>query len=103
MKKVLPLFLASLLLAIPGFAQRLPEGASPSHYSLSFDIHFPTNSFDGDETIDLHLTKSSTTITLNAVEIDFHNVTVTAAGQTQTAKVTLDEKQEMATFTVDKA
>ena len=36
------------------------------------------------------------------MEIDFHEVTVTAGGQTQTAKVSLDEKSEMATFTVDK-
>ncbi len=47
-------------------------------------------------------TKPSNTITLNAVEIDFHEVTVTAGGQTQTAKVSSDEKNEMATFTVDK-
>ena len=36
------------------------------------------------------------------MEIDFHEVTITAGGQTQTAKVSSDEKNEMATFTVDK-
>src|ERR1019366_2499476 len=64
--------------------------------------HFPDNKFGGDETIDLKLSKPSNTITLNAVEIDFHNVTVTAGGQTQTAKVALDDKNEMTTFTLDK-
>ncbi len=65
-------------------------------------MNFSNNTYDGDETIDLTLTKPSNTITLNAVEIDFHEVTVTAGGQTQTAKVSSDEKNEMATFTVDK-
>ena len=63
---------------------------------------FPPTAFEGDETIDLRLTKPGNTITLNALEIDFHEVTVTAAGQTQTAKVSLDDKREMATFTFDK-
>ncbi|HZL65976.1 MAG TPA: M1 family metallopeptidase, partial [Candidatus Limnocylindrales bacterium] len=59
------------------------------------------NSYEGDETIDLKLAKPTKTITLNAVEIDFHDVTVTAGGQAQTAKVSSDEKSEMVTFTVD--
>jgi aminopeptidase N/puromycin-sensitive aminopeptidase len=101
MKKALLLLIASLLLAIPSLAQRLPGGATPDHYSLSFAINFPTNSFEGDETIDLKLDKPSTTITLNAVEIDFHQVSVSAGGKTQTAKVVLDEKNETATFTVE--
>ena len=83
-------------------SQRLPGGAVPDHYSLTFAINFPSNSFEGDETIDLHLTKPGNSITLNALEIDFHEVTVTAAGLTQTAKVSLDDKSEMATFTVGK-
>ena len=94
--------LTCLLFACAASAQRLPGGAVPDHYALTFAINFPANTFEGDETIDLKLTKPTSTITLNAVEIDFHQVTVTAAGQTQTAKVTTNEKQEMATFTVDK-
>ncbi len=47
-------------------------------------------------------TKPTNTITLNALEIDFHDVSITAGGQTQTAKVSTDDKNEMATFTVDK-
>ena len=64
-------------------------------------MNFSNNTFDGDETIRVNLTKPTNTITLNAVEIDFHDVTVTSGGQTQTAKVSTDEKNEMATFTVD--
>ncbi|MGC2109775.1 MAG: M1 family metallopeptidase [Candidatus Korobacteraceae bacterium] len=102
MKRLLLVFAAGLFACCPAMAQRLPGGASPNHYSLAVTINFPNNSFDGDETINLTLSKPTTSITLNAVEIDFHDVTVTAGGQTQTAKVASDEKNEMATFNVDK-
>ena len=102
MKKSLLVVAVGLLTCCTAFAQRLPGGATPDHYSLTVDVNFPTNSFDGDETINLKLDKPSNTITLNALEIDFHDVTVTAGGQTQTAKVSTDEKNETATFTVDK-
>src|SRR5271157_5109397 len=102
MKRILLIFAAGLLVCCTAVAQRLPGGANPDHYALTVNMNFPNNTYDGDETIDLTLTKPSNTITLNAVEIDFHEVTITAAGQTQTAKVSSDQKNEMATFTVDK-
>jgi aminopeptidase N/puromycin-sensitive aminopeptidase len=100
MKTFLLVVAAGLLACSTAVAQRLPGGATPDHYSLTVNINFPNNNYDGDETIDLKLTKPSDTITLNAVEIDFHEVSVTAAGKTQTAKVSTDEKNETATFTV---
>jgi aminopeptidase N len=103
MKRSLLTGVLGLLACGTALAQRLPGGIYPDHYSLNFTIHFADNNFDGDETIDLKLDKPSTTITLNAVEITFHDVSVTANGQTQAAKVSTDEKNEMATFTVDKA
>jgi aminopeptidase N len=102
MKRILLVFTAGLLACCTAAAQRLPGGASPDHYALTVKMNFLNNTFDGDEIIDLALTKPSNTITLNAVEIDFHEVTVTAGGQTQTAKVSSDPKNEMSTFTVDK-
>ena len=102
MKKSLFVIALGLIACSTAFAQRLPGGATPDHYSLTIDVNFPTNSFDGDETINLKLDKPSSTITLNALEIEFHDVTVTAGGQTQAAKVSTDEKNETATFTVDK-
>src|SRR5271165_2264432 len=102
MKRILLVFAAGLLACCTAVAQRLPGGANPSHYALAVNMNFANNTYDGDEAIDLTLTKPSNTITLNAVEIDFHEVTVTAGGQTQTAKVSSDEKNETATFAVDK-
>jgi aminopeptidase N/puromycin-sensitive aminopeptidase len=100
MKRILFTCGMAMLACCTAFAQRLPGGVTPSHYSLSFDIHFANNSFDGDESIDVMLASPSKSITLNALEIDFHEVTVTAGGKTQTATVATDEKNEMATFTV---
>jgi len=101
MKRILLVFAAGLLVCCTAVAQRLPGGANPDHYALTVNMNFSNNTYDGDETIDLTLTKPSNTITLNALEIDFHEVTITAAGQTQTAKVSSDTKNEMATFNVD--
>src|SRR5438093_87236 len=96
MKRTLLVCSLALLVCSTAFAQKLPGGATPSHYDLTFNINFPTNSFDGTEAIDLTLDKPSNSITLNAVEIDFHEVTITSGGQTQTAKVSTDADKEMA-------
>jgi len=100
MKRILLGLGMALLVCCTALAQKLPGGATPEHYTLSFNINFSSNSFEGDETIALQLAKPSKTITLNAVEISFHEVTITAGGRTQTTAVSSDEKNEMATFTV---
>jgi aminopeptidase N len=91
---------ALLLLAVPATAQRLSGGVVPSHYTLWFAPDLTTNSFRGRETIQVQLKSASSSITLHAAEIDFGAVTVTAAGRTQTARVTLDARAETATFAV---
>ena len=102
MKRILLVFVAGLLACTAAVAQRLPGGANPEHYALTVNMNFSNNSYDGDERIDLTLTKPTNSITLNALEIDFHEVTVSAVGRTQTAKVSSDQKNETATFNVDK-
>jgi aminopeptidase N/puromycin-sensitive aminopeptidase len=92
----------ALLACCSMWAQRLPGGATPSHYNITFDINFPTNSFEGNEVIDVVLAKPGNSVTLNAVEIDFQEVSITSGGQTQAAKISSDADKEMATFTVDK-
>jgi aminopeptidase N/puromycin-sensitive aminopeptidase len=102
MKRLLLLVGSVLMAFCAATAQHLPGGAVPEHYSLSFAINFQNDTYDGEESIELKLTNPAKSITLNALEIDFHEVTVTAGGETQTAKVSTDEKTEMATFSVDK-
>src|SRR5579859_8026269 len=91
-------FLAGVLLAANCNAQRLPKVVEPEHYTLSLTPDLKAATFTGVETIDVTVKQPSSIITLNAVEIAFQSVTVSAAGSVQTAAVTLDSEKEQATF-----
>ncbi len=95
--------LSFLALAITmATAQRLPESAQPENYKLNFTPDLASAKFEGDETIALRLLKPSSEITLNAVDIDFHDVTITSGNTTQKAKITPDKAKEMVVLSVDK-
>ncbi len=89
-----------LFLASPVSAQRLPGNVVPEHYTLSFTPDLEKETFRGRESIDVVLTERSSAITLHAAEITFGEVTITAGGRTQTARVSLDAARETATLTV---
>jgi aminopeptidase N len=91
---------AVLAFMIPGSsrAERLPQAVRPEHYSLSLTPDLKAATFSGNETIDLTLAEPASSIALNAAEIEFKSVTVTAGGSTQTATVALDANKEQATF-----
>ncbi len=92
---------ASLLFAMmPALhAQRLPEGVRPEHYTLQLTPDLKAATFTGAESIEVVLAQPSSTITLNAAEIAFKTVTATAAGKESTARVSLDQAKQQATFT----
>jgi aminopeptidase N/puromycin-sensitive aminopeptidase len=96
---VLSFFALAITMAV---AQRLPETARPENYKLAFTPDLASAKFEGDETLALRTLKPTSEITLNAVDIDFHNVTITAGGTTQKAKVTPDKAKEMVVLSVDK-
>ncbi len=81
-------------------AQRLPAGVSPEHYDLTLAPDLKAATFFGEETLDVVLAQVTNSITLNAAEITFKQVTIIAQGSTQTATVTLDAAKEQATFHV---
>ena len=93
--------LACLFLAAAGSAaaQRLPDTVRPEHYTLTLTPDLKAATFSGVETIDVTLAEPADHITLNAAEIAFQSVTVTAGGKQQTAAVSLDKDKEQATFT----
>ena len=83
-------------------AQRLPEVARPDSYKLTFTTDLANAKFDGDETITIQVLKPTSEITLNAVDIDFHSVTIMSGGSTQTAKVRPEKEKEMVVLEVGK-
>ena len=82
--------------------QRLPEVATPENYKLTFTPNLEKAKFEGDETISIRVLKPTSEITLNAADIDFHEVTITSDGSTQEAKVTPEKDKEMVVLTVKK-
>ena len=103
MKRILAVAALTLTAFSLALAQRLPEVAAPENYKLTFTPHLDKAKFEGDETISIRVLKSTSDITLNAVDIDFHEVTITSGGSTQKAKVAPDKDKEMVTLTVEKA
>jgi aminopeptidase N len=102
MKRILPAitFVAAALSFAS--AQRLPEVATPENYKLSFTPDLEKATFEGDETIAIRVLKPTSEITLNAADIDFHDVSITSGGATQKAKVTAQKENEMVVLSVEK-
>jgi aminopeptidase N len=102
MKRILAVLTFALATFSLAAAQRLPEVAAPDAYKLTFTPDLEKATFEGDETISIRVLKPTAEITLNAVDIGFHEVTVTSGGSTQKAKVTPDKDKEMVVLAVEK-
>src|SRR3954464_8819186 len=99
--RLVPVLLAlTLLAALPASAQRLPGGVTPEHYDLAFVVDLVHERFDGTETIRVNVAAPTTRIVLNALDIDFRDVTIGAGATAQKATVTSDSTAQTATFTV---
>ena len=103
MWRIVLVFVALLSSAGSAAAQRLPGTVVPTHYTLWFAPDMQNATFRGRETIQVELKTATAVVTLNAAEIQFGEVTITAGGRAQTARVTLDDKNETATLTVPRA
>jgi len=95
---VMTFFVLALSLAA---AQRLPELATPENYKLTFTPDLDKATFEGDETIAIMVLKPTSKITLNAVDLDLHDVSIISGGAMQKARVTADKEREMVTLTVE--
>lgn len=91
-----------IALVSPSSAQRLPAIAKPDSYKLTFAPDFSKDNFTGDVTIQIRVLKPTAEIVLNALDLDFHEVTITAGGASLNAKVTFDKEREQATLAVAK-
>jgi len=83
-------------------AQRLPTTVTPDHYDLAFVVDLRHNRFEGTETIRVQATQPTTRVVLNAVDIEFHDVTIGNGPAAQHATVRTDERTQTATFAVPK-
>ena len=102
MKKTLAGVIFVLLTLSVAIAQRLPETARPENYKLTFTPDLENAKFEGDETIAVSVLKPTSEITLNAVDIEFHEVTIASGGTTQKATVASDKEKEMVVLSVGK-
>ena len=102
MKRILAVLTFLVLTISMAAAQRLPEIARPDNYKLTFTPDLENAKFDGDQTISIHVVKPTSKIVLNAVDIDFHEVTILSGGAQQKATVTPEKEHEMVVLSVEK-
>jgi len=102
MKRILAVLTFALTTLSLAVAQRLPEVAAPENYKLNFTPDLEKATFEADETISIRVLKPTSEITLNAVDIDFHEVSVTGGGSTQKAKVAPEKDKEMVVLAFEK-
>jgi hypothetical protein len=101
MKRILFFVLLVCTFISHAAAQRLPELAVPENYKLTIHPNFSSDDFTGEETVQVRVLKPVSAIVLNSADIEFREASITAGGNTQKAKVTLDKQKEMATLAVD--
>ncbi|MGZ4868425.1 MAG: M1 family metallopeptidase [Candidatus Angelobacter sp.] len=89
-----------IFLPLVAVAQRLPFGLSARHYGLTFTPDLQKAVFSGDETIDVEVNKAANAFTLNAIELEFQEATITQDSKTQVAKWSFAAEKEQVTLTV---
>jgi aminopeptidase N len=102
MKRILLLVTFALSTFSLALAQRLPDTAIPENYKLTLTPDLERATFEGDETVSVRVLKPTAEITLNAVDIDFHEVTITSGGTSQKVSVTPEKDKEMVVLAVKK-
>src|SRR5579863_6030616 len=102
MKRTFAVLILLVLACAAAVAQRLPELARPDNYKLKFTPNLDAATFEGDETIAIRILKPTAKIVLNAVDIDFHDVTILNGGAMQKATVMPEKENEMVVLTVEK-
>ena len=96
----LTILAAVLFTALPASAQRLPTIVTPDHYDLAFVVDLGRERFEGTETIRVQVAEPTPRVVVHALDIQFRQVTIGDGASSQTATVTLDEKNQTATLTV---
>lgn len=61
--------------------QILPANVIPRHYDLTLEPDFEKLTYEGTVIIDLDVAESSTSVSLNTLELDIHSTKVTSGSQ----------------------
>jgi aminopeptidase N len=88
------------LAAFSAYPQRLERSVFPEHYTLTFTPDLATESFQGEETLEVSVQKPLREIVLNSKALKIDSALVDSQGQSQTAAVKYDQDAETATLTV---
>jgi aminopeptidase N len=100
MRGVSVALLLATLVTTPALAQRLPGTVVPDHYDLTLKIDLANERFTGLETIRVRVTRPTSRVVLNALDLRFDDVTIDAAAASQEAGVSINPHDETATLTV---
>ena len=77
----------------------LPANVIPRHYRLSLTPDFSTFKFAGKVNVDLDVKESTSSIILNALDLEFHSASVKVAGKSIASKnIAVDEEKQIATL-----
>src|SRR5271170_4342745 len=77
----------------------LPTNVIPRHYRLSLIPDFSTFKYAGHVSVQLDVTKPTSSIVLNALELEFHSASVQAGGKTMKAKkIDVNDDEQIATL-----
>ena len=77
----------------------LPETASPSKYRIKLQPDLKNFTFGGEQSVDIQILEPTSTIVLNAIDLQISAVTLHASGTTLTSRsVTIDKEAETATL-----
>jgi puromycin-sensitive aminopeptidase len=81
---------------------RLDRTVVPSAYRIFITPNLENATFSGRVEIDVEITEATTTLKLNAIELDLSAATLTTAGTAhRSIDLSLDEEYEVATYTFD--
>ena len=72
MKRILAVISFAMATFSLAAAQRLPEGAAPENYKLSFTPDLDKATFEGDETISIRVLQPTSEITLDVYKRQTH-------------------------------
>src|SRR5437870_2198634 len=91
---------ALLFVSVAASAARLPATVIPSHYAITITPDLASETFSGEETIDVDVKEPVSSITMNAIGFSYHDVSVTSVDKTTTANLSENAANEVITLTL---